>query len=260
MQEAHYAIADCPLSIALLSDLHDRNAKPVLASLRSHRPDIIAITGDFANGHVPQGPSKAEESPNAQALLHDAAKIAPTYVSLGNHEWVLNDDDLKVFAATGCTLLDNQWVMHDGVAIGGLTSARVDEYRRWRATQPASPRYQRMPVSHYAHAPLPRTEWLDDFCAAGSYRMLLSHHPEYWPWLKDRDIHLVLSGHAHGGQWQYYSVRNRQWKGVFAPGQGWFPQYTSGVYDERLVVSRGLANTIKAPRFFNPRQVVYINC
>ena len=63
---------------------------------------------------------------------------------------------------------------------------------------------------------------------------------------------LVLSGHAHGGQWQFFG------HGVWAPGQGWWPRYTKGVYVGRLVVSAGLSNTTWVPRICNPTEVVYI--
>ncbi|MDO4272352.1 MAG: hypothetical protein Q4D16_01675 [Eubacteriales bacterium] len=65
-------------------------------------------------------------------------------------------------------------------------------------------------------------------------------------------IDLVLSGHAHGGQWRI----GRQ--GIYAPGQGWFPKLTGGVADGRMVISRGLSNTTKIPRFFNPREIVMV--
>ena len=102
--------------------------------------------------------------------------------------------------------------------------------------------------------------WLDTFVQVPRYRILLSHHPEYWcleePMLSNRDIDLVLSGHAHGGQFRLFG------QGFFAPGQGWFPKYTSGIHHGkrgRMIISKGMANTVKfAPRLFNPTEVVYI--
>jgi predicted MPP superfamily phosphohydrolase len=102
--------------------------------------------------------------------------------------------------------------------------------------------------------------WLDTFVQVPRYRILLSHHPEYWcleePMLSKRNIDLVLSGHAHGGQFRLFG------QGFFAPGQGWFPKYTSGIHHGkhgRMIISKGMANTVKfAPRLFNPTEVVYI--
>lgn len=104
----------------------------------------------------------------------------------------------------------------------------------------------------------PDTSWLHDFAASSGYHILLSHHPEYYPFIPS-SIDLVLSGHAHGGQWNYYSFKDRRWKGIFAPGQGLFPKYTSGMYG-KMIVSRGLANTTWVPRICNPTEVVYVNC
>jgi predicted MPP superfamily phosphohydrolase len=74
--------------------------------------------------------------------------------------------------------------------------------------------------------------------------------------LCDRKIDLVLSGHAHGGQWRFLG------QGILSPGQGLFPKYTSGVHEGRygrMIISRGLSNPYKAvPRFGNPCELVYV--
>jgi predicted MPP superfamily phosphohydrolase len=95
---------------------------------------------------------------------------------------------------------------------------------------------------------------LDAFSSVEGFKLLLCHHPEYYPrYIRERDIDLTLSGHAHGGQWQIVG------RGIFAPGQGLFPRYTGGVYEGRLVVSRGLTNTVSVPRFGNPTELVRIH-
>jgi predicted MPP superfamily phosphohydrolase len=104
---------------------------------------------------------------------------------------------------------------------------------------------------------LPDTTWLTAFSATPGYHILLCHHPEYFPRIPE-SIELVLSGHAHGGQWRLYNPFKRQWIGVFAPGQGLWPRWTKGVYEGRLVVSAGLSNTVSVPRLFNPTEIVYI--
>ena len=63
---------------------------------------------------------------------------------------------------------------------------------------------------------------------------------------------LILSGHAHGGQIRLFG------RGLFAPGQGIFPKYTSGIHGS-MIISRGLSNTGgMIPRLFNRREIVYI--
>ena len=87
------------------------------------------------------------------------------------------------------------------------------------------------------------------------YKVLLSHHPEYYPeYIKDLDIDLILSGHAHGGQLRFFG------RGLFAPGQGLLPKYTSGIHDGRMIVSRGLANNAPPiPRLFNSKELIFID-
>lgn len=68
-----------------------------------------------------------------------------------------------------------------------------------------------------------------------------------------RDIDLILSGHAHGGQIRLFG------HGIYASHQGFLPRYTSGVYENRLVVSRGLSNSKLIPRIGNPKEIVIVN-
>ena len=178
-------------------------------------------------------------------------------MSLGNHEWMVDQEDLATLTATCVTLLDNSWVEQDGLAIGGLTSGYVTDYRTFRAESGSSDRYPRQEsisgiggaVAASRHKP--ETAWLEEYSSAPGYHILLSHHPEYLP-LIPSSIELILSGHAHGGQWRFFR------HGVWAPGQGWWPKWTRGVYEGRLVVSAGLSNTTWIPRIWNPTEVVYI--
>ena len=215
-------------------------------------------------------------------LIEGCAQIAPTFLSLGNHEWMLHDLDLQLIASTGAVVLDNGWkgITVDGkkVAIGGLSAARFTEYKAFRAgsselypkpRSTASPHTPRSTASSRTTltASFPHTgersinkvsrvcvdlAWLDDFCSVPEYKILLCHHPEYWSFLRSRKLDLVLSGHAHGGQWRIMG------RGVYAPGQGLFPKLTSGVVENRLLISRGLANTTIIPRINNPVEIVYV--
>ena len=64
----------------------------------------------------------------------------------------------------------------------------------------------------------------------------------------------MLSGHAHGGQ-----IRLPGLGGLYAPGQGFLPEYDAGLYssgDTSLVVSRGLGNSLFPLRINNRPEVV----
>ena len=77
-------------------------------------------------------------------------------------------------------------------------------------------------------------------------------------WLMNRRtfFHIVLAGHAHGGQ-----VRLPWIGGIVAPDQGFFPEYTEGLYeanDTSMIVSRGLGNSIIPVRIFNRPEIVCV--
>ena len=261
MIENNYSISSSlSLTIAHISDLHNREGSRVIESLKRKQPDIIAITGDIVLRRKPRGDNLIVESErNILPFLSACARIAPTYMSLGNHEIMLCEKDFERIRRTGVKVLDNTWVEKDEYVIGGLTSAYVLKYRELRV--PGDGR--RYPIWPPIVNPVMEERdyaWLDEFVKVPKFKILLSHHPEYWslrePKLTGRDIDLVLSGHAHGGQFRFFS------RGVFAPGQGWFPEYTSGIHwgeNGRMIISRGLANTAKmVPRLFNPTEVVYV--
>ena len=260
MHETIYTLLSCPVSIALLSDLHNRPFAPVIASLQRHKPTLIAITGDILYGSQPEGTeSPLDTQENVLSFLHSCASIAPTYLSLGNHEWMLDEADLDRIATTGAVVLDNRWetitMEKRKIILAGLTSGYVTDYRSFRSTQPAEPRYPRREdffgIGGVRTEHKPETAWLAEYCSKPGYHLLLSHHPEYYP-LIPSSVQLVLSGHAHGGQWQFFG------HGIWAPGQGFWPKWSRGVYENRMVVSAGLSNTTWVPRIWNPIEVVYL--
>ena len=236
MQETFYTIKTKknipPFTVALIADLHGAPTKPVLASLQKQKPDMIAIAGDLRPG---------EQAPYPLEFLSQCAALSPVYYSLGNHEKTMSEADQEEIASAGVTVLDNTWtVFKDGIFIGGLTSPYVTHWRKYEKDT--------------GKPLLPETAWLADFEKQPGFKLLLDHHPENYPKVtKNRNIDLILSGHAHGGQ---IRIKGR---GLFAPGQGFFPKYTGGVYDGRLVISRGLANTTLIPRLGNPPELVYIS-
>jgi hypothetical protein len=170
---------------------------------------------------------------------------------------MLTPEDFQLLQKTGARVLDNAFaVVTPGDArlvLGGLSSARVSEYRRLRSEGLDWEEANALTRNLGPRTP-PRLEWLDAYCREDGYHILLCHHPEYYPrWLREREIELILSGHAHGGQIRLFG------RGLYAPGQGLFPKLTSGVTDGRLVVSRGLSNCRIVPRVFNPTEIVYIH-
>lgn len=204
-----------PKKIAMLSDLHNVEYGHIIDAVFDENPDIITVVGDIVDRHK-------RTFSRALGFLEALSQIAPTFFSFGNHEVkfdVLSDDEIE---NTGAVLLDNSYVKYGEMFIGG-------------------------------HTPSKDFSWVDEFESREEFKLLLCHQPEHYKrYLRYRDIDLVLSGHAHGGQWRPFGIP------IYAPGQGFFPSYTSGFYDGKLVVGRGLSDVRAVPRLFNPIEIVVI--
>ena len=88
------------------------------------------------------------------------------------------------------------------------------------------------------------------------FSVTLAHRPELMDVYTECGAPLVLSGHAHGGQ-----IRLPGIGGLIAPGQGLFPKYTEGKYEENgttLVVSRGIGNSVLPLRVNDRPQIVVV--
>ncbi len=252
MKETHYQYPGCPVRIALVSDTHNTDPAPILRSLEKHRPAIIGIAGDILAGHHRGDGLIVQEEKNVLPLLRGCVDFAPTYFSIGNHEWMICDEDKDLIRSTGTNLLDNAredvTIQNQRLIIGGLSSDGYMVYQAYRRNHSGRyPKYTGIPERGKLN-----TSWLDAFCAEPGYHILLSHHPEYYePFLKEKKIQLILSGHAHGGQWRIFN------HGIYTPGQGLWPKYTSGIH-KNMIISRGLANICHIPRMNNPTEIVYI--
>jgi predicted MPP superfamily phosphohydrolase len=91
------------------------------------------------------------------------------------------------------------------------------------------------------------------------FPVLLSHRPERIEELLPLEPDLVLSGHAHGGQWRIPLLLEN---GLMSPNQNLFPKYTNGEFffgSTEMIVSRGLAReTTRLPRIFNRPEIVIV--
>lgn len=233
------------LNFAVVADLHAKNPHKILEILRRIRPEMIFCTGDIFECFDKQND---ELNKNGFIFFDGAVKIAPVYYCFGNHEVEGEEHEsypvvagyksipseiLEYLNELGVhVVLDSYEYIYDNIAIGGLVSSLN--------------RHDGMPNLNFAHA----------FESIDAYKILICHHPEYYPkYLENMDFDIILSGHAHGGQWRVFG------RGIYAPGQGLFPKYTSGIYGNKLVVSRGCSNNtrpIPVPRFFNPTEILSI--
>lgn len=225
--------------IALISDTHSQFPEGLQAALAKEKPDVIAIAGDLVDCS-----NTLARSQNVLEFLSFCASMAPTFYSLGNHEGEMRGRDIRAAAKTGAVVLDNASFRYKEMNIGGFSS----EYKYLRASCEGEKKTAIRKKS------APDVNWLKSYAAGSGYKVLLCHHPEYYErYIRELDIDLVLSGHAHGGQIRLFG------HGLFAPGQGVLPKYTSGLYDGRLIVSRGLCNTARPiPRLWNETELVMI--
>ena len=228
--------------IAHVSDLHnaemgDGNEK-LLAMLRDGEPDIIAITGDLID-------SRNTDVEIALRFAEEAVRIAPCYYVTGNHEARVSEySELK----EGLTKL--------GVVV--LEGERVELEQSGETITLIG-----------VNDPSFQTDYLfgdSETVIQGSlqelinkndgYTVLLSHRPELFKVYVESGADLVLSGHAHGGQFRLPLVG-----GLVAPNQGLFPVYDAGLYTEEntnMIVSRGIGNSILPFRFNNRPEVILI--
>ena len=90
-----------PLRIALLADLHDREFGWITDSLKTHNPDIICIAGDVVHrvDLITDG-LVINRTKYVLPFLKACTEIAPTFMSLGNHEWTLYDEDIAAIHHT----------------------------------------------------------------------------------------------------------------------------------------------------------------
>ncbi len=216
---------------AFVSDIHNGDIELILKAIEVSRAEAILVVGDF----IPD----ADDYERGLEFLRRAAAMRPTFCSLGNHERKYRGELVPLVLATGAVLLDNAETSYRGIRIGGLSSGYLngEEQRNTKKT------------------PTPNLTWLAEFAKKPGYKLLLSHHPEYYkPYIHDLPIDLTLSGHAHGGQWRFLG------RGVFAPGQGFLPKYTAGLYDGRLLVGRGLGDSHAfPPRIFNKPELIFLS-
>lgn len=228
--------------IAHVSDLHNaemgKDNEKLLTILRDADPDMIAITGDLID-------SRNTDIEVALQFIRKAVKIAPCYYVTGNHEARVNEyDELKAgMEAAGVTVLED---VRTEISMEGETITLIGVNDPSYQTD-----YLFGDAESVMNAKLEGLHTEND-----GFTILLSHRPELFNTYADHDIDLILSGHAHGGQFRLPFIG-----GLVAPNQGLFPEYDAGIYTEgntNMLVSRGIGNSILPFRINNRPEVILI--
>lgn len=228
--------------IAHISDLHNakigENNKNLIAMLQDAEPDIIAITGDLID-------SRNTDIEIAIQFAEEAVKIAPCYYVTGNHEARVSEyDDLKNgLTELGIIILEDERIYLDQngetITLIGINDPSFKSGYLFGDSETVV-----------------ETHLQELMNESDSFTLLLSHRPELFEIYVNNEVDLVLSGHAHGGQFRLPFVG-----GLVAPNQGLFPKYDAGLYTEEntnMIVSRGIGNSILPFRFNNRPEVILI--
>lgn len=230
------------LHFALITDLHSclygENQQELLGEIDDRNPDAVLLVGDIFDDVMPNY--------NSEIFVSEVVKKYPTYYVSGNHEWwsgkmeeifdYLREKNVKVLRGE-CDTVEIKGQTINICGIDDPDGANYDAEYEGMETQLSNAMGQ---------------------ISGESFTMLLAHRPEKADLYFQYDVDLVLSGHAHGGQWRIPAIMN----GFFAPNQGFFPEYAGGEYDfsgKKLIVSRGLSReNQRIPRVFNRPELVFV--
>ena len=223
--------------IVHLTDLHNKvfaeENEALLREVRALEPDIIVLTGDFIDA------SNHTNVEDALLFMRQIPEVAPTYYVYGNHEHYLSKEVLSSFEEKikeyGVHFLYNETVQIESQTGQTLSLIGLDDLS--------------------LQANILKTladEAPDDF------QILLAHEPQYLrTYYAETGVDLVFSGHAHAGQWRIPFTH----QGLYAPDQGFLPEFTDGVYtegDTTMYLSRGLGNSGFPLRLFNHPEIVCV--
>ncbi|WP_270227839.1 metallophosphoesterase [Coprococcus aceti] len=239
LETTHYTYAAEKLGVDLdgyrivqISDLHNakfgKNNQKLVDRIRECEPDMIVLTGDLVD-------SNHTNVDRAVQFVDEIVKICPVYYVTGNHEYWLEaseyDELMSGLTRAGAVILDDQ----------------VVEISRGDA------KFRLVGLDDKSLADGTLEALLSD---EKEFTVVLAHEPQYLARYAGIGVDLVLSGHAHGGQFRLPFVG-----GIVAPDQGFLPEYTAGEYymnGTEMIVSRGLGNSVIPVRLFNYPEIVCV--
>lgn len=226
--------------IIQISDLHNaefgKENEKLVSVIMHTEPDIIVLTGDLID-------SRNTDIEIALSFVRKITEIAPVYYVSGNHEARVREyTDLKTgMEKSGAVVLENEKVKVErngsSITLMGIADPSFETD------------YLFGDARYIVDSRISELQEVQD-----GYTILLSHRPEQFQTYVDRNVDLVFSGHAHGGQFRIPFIG-----GLFAPNQGFFPKYDGGEFQEgntTMLVSRGVGNSLIPIRIHNPPEII----
>ncbi len=233
---------DNKFNILHLSDIHGKvfgkENEKIKEKIGSLNYDIVVITGDLIDSR------RANNITETVKFVKHLASNKPVYYVEGNHEYALEKSKYNQLADELSKIEDNFYFLkgdHETITINGNTIKIL-------GVATVFTEYDDNLIIND----------IDDFNTGDEFKLILDHFPLHFDIYENSKLNydLVLSGHAHGGQ-----IRLPFIGGLFSPGEGFNPKYTSGVYNNKkgkMIVSRGLGNSLFPLRVFNRPQIVLI--
>lgn len=236
------------IRIIHLSDLHGKEFGKKNNRLKNkifkEKPDLIFATGDMIDSNL----NNMEETIE---FLGDLNKRVKTIYISGNNEKRSSKAEciFKSLKKKGIVVLKNEIitleVKGEKINILGLFESSKDK------------ELSNLKKIHGTYEYKDAFKLFNRLESLKGIRIVLSHYPELFNREYSKyNFHFMFAGHAHGGQFRIPFLK----RGIFAPGQGFFPKYTEGVHGDKnkLIISRGLGNSARVTRLFNRPEIVEV--
>ena len=240
------------VTVAILSDLHNESfgtgGISLVRVLEQYPLQAILCAGDLATAKA--GRCGFDQ---AVALAANLGARWPVYAVNGNHEMrmkCLPDQYGSLYEIYTGQLSDAGVVLLDNASRSLTFSGMKISLTGFS-----------QPLSWYAGRPGKKDTLPEIRAAVGepdpdAYRILLTHHPNYFKDFAAWGADLTIAGHIHGG-----TVRLPWIGGLIGTDMVPFPRYDKGLYmqyGKRMIVSAGLGSHTVKLRINNPPEVVLL--
>lgn len=228
------------ITIFVLSDLHDDGKekrvkvyKDLLSCIEKEEPNYIAVAGDIIQ-------SKSASISNVDNFIKDLGTLAPTIVSVGNHEQETVEQGISLDwfhnleRHTNVFPLDNQSITLNNIQFTGFNPNLEVYLKKKRNRIDAF-------VEDFKKAELTPSRTTD-------FNIMLTHNPEFITKetldkeksLKNYDLY--ISGHTHNGCTPTFLEPFLSHRGLLGPYWTLFPnncRKITDIYNSRLFISKG---------------------